>query len=283
MLYTPTFNDYLVNVRGFSPLTAKVYLQCLCKFDYYMQVMGIPCERDLSELDAARFFVFCSKEQGLQAKTINLHRSALTSYYAFCVKFHCYPCNPFAETEPMREAKKLPHWIDEDTIKSVIGRFQSNTLQDTRDKFIILLLSHCGLRSGEVCNLRVEDVNSSEVIVHGKGNKMRVVPISAAVREAWQAYMKFRVGIVSPFLLLCADNSQLTHSAVYKLVRRAFINDCPSEDCHPHALRHSFATICMLHNVPISNIAHLMGHASEATTLKYFAVIGKDQNPFDKF
>lgn len=283
MLYSQSYQNYMTDVRGFSALSARTYGQCLDKFTYWMSLVGIPSDRDVSVIDAARFLAFCTKEQNLCAKTVNLHRSALMGYYSYCTKFHAYPLNPFAECEPLRVEKTLPRWIDEQTINAVVAAFDGGSFESARDKAIILLMAHCGLRCSEVCNLRMEDVTSREVIVHGKGNKWRVVPISRAVSDAISSYREKRVSIVSPWLFLMLGDRQITRAAIFSIVRRAFINSCPSECCHPHALRHSFATICMLHNVPISSISHWMGHASESTTLKYMALVSSNENPFDKF
>jgi len=283
MLFSTDFYYYMVNVRGFSRLSAETYSQCLDKFSYWMMLRGIAEEKNVSVIDAARFFAWCSKEQNLCAKTINLHRSALISYYSYCCKFGGYTANPFRETDPMKVAKKLPRWITEDVINDVVSRFDAKTFIGARDKVLILLMAHCGLRASEICNLAANDLNYTEVIVHGKGDKWRVVPVSIAIKLALDDYLSFRNKIVSPYFFVQYNNKQLTRAALFSIVRRAFANSCPPECCHPHALRHSFATICMLHNVPISSIAHWMGHSSETTTLKYMAVVGANENPFDKF
>lgn len=283
MLYTIDFQNYLTDVRGFSALTAKTYCQCLTKFTFWLSKQNCRNERHVTELEAARFFAFCRSEQGLAAKTINLHRSALISYYSYCIKFHGYVTNPFRETDALKVEKTLPHWITEDTINRVVERLPRDTYEGLRDRLAILLMAHCGLRCSEICGLRMSDITPTEVIVHGKGNKWRVVPISRAVFAAWQDYMLKRSMFVSDWLLLKCDGSQITRAALFSLVRRAFAMDCPSEDCHPHALRHSFATICMLHGVPLSSIAHWMGHVSESTTLKYMALVNSKTNPFDTF
>lgn len=277
---------YLSDVRGLSSHTRESYEMAVTKFSYWLAVLG-PVDFDEASLTAVQcneFLAWC-KSSGLCAKSCNVVRCGLRSYFDYCWRYCGYSSNPVAETEAMKEPFLLPQYIQSDEISAVLNSLTGDDFVSVRAKAIVLILCHCGLRCSELANLKKSDIRGSSMIIYGKGCKQRLVPMSADVISALELMSAAaeKAGITSSFVFCRVDGRQLSRSVIYKIIHRLFVNVCPPELAHPHALRHSFATICCLHGIPIPTIQGLLGHQTPATTFKYLSVANNSSNPFDTF
>lgn len=146
-----------------------------------------------------------------------------------------------------------------------------------RDKAIIELLFGSGMRIGELCGLRNQDVDlcRGQVRIIGKGNKERIVDICLPViMQSLKQWVIVRHSSDSPnagfFTSRICRN--LGPQTVRLLVHR-LIHDCSIEKhVTPHTFRHTFATLLLEENIDIANIQHILGHSSIATTQIYLHV-----------
>ncbi len=144
-----------------------------------------------------------------------------------------------------------------------------------RDRAVLTLLYGCGLRISEALALNGRSVaDGDSLVVTGKGNKQRLVPVLPAVRAAIDAYRA-----ACPFPLAAGEalfrgqrGRRLDAAIVQKRVRalRASLN-LPAH-ATPHSLRHSFATHLLAGGADLRSIQELLGHASLATTQRYTEV-----------
>ncbi len=144
-----------------------------------------------------------------------------------------------------------------------------------RDAAILTLLWGAGLRLGEALGLNGEDIPKGDsLLVTGKGNKQRIVPILPVVREAIVAYAKlcpYAIAAGTP-LFYGARGRRLDPAIVQKAMRNARRALNLPETATPHALRHSFATHLLAGGGDLRTIQELLGHASLATTQRYTEV-----------
>ena len=142
-----------------------------------------------------------------------------------------------------------------------------------RDHAILELLYAGGLRVGEICALRVEDLHLdvARAQVRGKGDKERIVPLGRSAVEALERYLAMgRPGLVKAgvqrALFLSVRGNPLTRQWVWEMVRAA----SPSGNkVSPHKLRHSCATHMVEHGADLRSVQTLLGHADIATTQVY--------------
>lgn len=277
---------YLIEVRGLSEHTEESYRLSVEKFSYWLALFAEPAtsEMAISPSDVNNFLAWCH-HQGLCSKSVNVIRVGLNSYYNFCWRYKGYSANPVQETQPMKEPHLLPQYVQQKHIEDVLLSLSSNDFVTARAKALVLIMAQCGLRCSEITGLKRKDIRDNSLIIFGKGCKQRLVPMSANVISALDLLHDLQEinGIISDFVFCRKDGRPLTRSIVYKIIHRIFVNVCPPELAHPHALRHSFATICCLHGVPIPTIQGLMGHSTPATTFKYLSVANTNANPFDTF
>ena len=222
-------------------------------------------------------YIMQLRASGNCSRTCNNVLSTIRSFYTWATIFAGVKVNPAAGIQKMKTPVAMPQFIDKKTLEGVINKITPDTFQHALKLAVISTLYMAGLRSRELSNLRDSDLHYQEryISVHmGKGAKDRIVPMSARLGYAltnWQANR--RVTVDSCGLVFCnAEGKSLSHYDVDFLVKCAFHSVAPIELCHPHALRHSFATICLDAGVPIQKIALWMGHSSISTTMRYLAI-----------
>jgi site-specific recombinase XerD len=147
---------------------------------------------------------------------------------------------------------------------------------ERRDRMVILLLYGCGLRTQELCDLRLQDIDATrrELLVRaGKGDRQRIVPLPEVVYTELLAYLLERGGKRGPLLRTEKHGKALAAKHVCEVVRRAALRAGIQREVTPKALRHSYATHLMDRGVDLAVIARLMGHRSPAETGVYLHVL----------
>ncbi|MFZ8844090.1 tyrosine-type recombinase/integrase, partial [Thermoflexus sp.] len=179
------------------------------------------------------------------------------------------PSSPAARLSGVRQARAAPKALSEAELRRLLreARRSPNPLH----RAVILLLAHTGLRASELCALRLSDVTLSErkgkIVVRGKGEKVREVPLNAEAREALREWLAARPSVPEDALFI-GRRGPLTPSGVWRIVReyarRAGV------EAHPHVLRHTFATRLLREaGADLVAVAEILGHESLNTTARY--------------
>lgn len=175
-----------------------------------------------------------------------------------------------------RTSRRPPRVLSEPEAERLVAACSQATALDRRDRLIVLLLYGCGLRTAELCALRVQDVDRArqELFVRqGKGDRQRVVPIPDGVHTALLAYLLERGGRRGPLLRTEARRRPLTAKDVTGVVREVAARAGLEGPVTPRTLRHSFATHLMDRGVDLAVISSLMGHRSPSETGVYLHVL----------
>ncbi len=171
--------------------------------------------------------------------------------------------------------KALPKPLSENEISKSL-RCATELSDDSwiglRDSALFLFLYGCGLRIGEALALDRRDAPRGDaIVVSGKGNKQRVVPVLPVVAEAIAAYLAscpYRLRDVDP-LFVGAQGKRLNAGVVQRQMRKVRALLSLPDTATPHALRHSFATHLLAAGGDLRTIQELLGHASLSTTQRY--------------
>jgi len=165
---------------------------------------------------------------------------------------------------------KLVHYYNSGQIKRLL-----KVCRRKRDRLAIALMSYCGLRVSEMCNLKIEDVNFQErnVKILGKGNKERLVPLNDYVYSLLVSYIENHHNTSSPYVInnLKHPDNPIHRRTAWKMVKK-YTSLANLPNGHPHTLRHSFGTLLAGKGVTIERIADLMGHESYNTTRIYISI-----------
>ncbi len=229
-------------------------------------------------LDAYLFWLEAEREQGTSpqslAKYIS-HVRGLLDYAWRAGRSDRNVLDGFRLQDAKRPAK--PSCLTEEEARRLVEACPGKNLQGRRDRVIVLLLYGCGLRTDELCRMRLQDVNRQRqelFVKHGKGDRQRYIPIPDGVYTELLAYLIERGGKRGPLFRSPVKRRPIRAGDVCQVVRRAAERAGLSLVVTPKTLRHSFATHLMDRGVDLAVIASLMGHRSPQETGVYLHVLG---------
>jgi site-specific recombinase XerD len=162
--------------------------------------------------------------------------------------------------ERPKSEKKLPRVIDKDFLLDKISK-----IENLKHKAIITLAYSTGMRVSEVCNLKIENVDSKRMLIHivnSKGRKSRFVPLSSTVLNLLRKYFKeYRL---KEFLFSGQFEFKYSHRSCNEIVKKYI-----GKDYHFHLLRHSHATVLLEAGTDLRYIQDQLGHSSSRVTEVY--------------
>ncbi len=236
-----------------------------------------PTPRDLESLKARDFRAFLAHRvaQGISARSNARTLSTLRTLYRFLDRRYGLKNSQLQAVRSARISPPLPRPLEE---QRAIDVTESDGLVDqapwvaARDIALFTLLYGGGLRINEALSLNLQDApTTDEMIVTGKRNKQRLIPILPLVKERLQAYVALRPGDPSPQApLFIGVQGKRLHAAVAQRHMRQIrtILGLP-KTATPHSLRHSFATHLLAGGGDLRTIQELLGHAVLSTTQRY--------------
>ena len=172
--------------------------------------------------------------------------------------------------------RRPPRVLSEDEARRLVAACKESTAEARRERMVVLVLYGCGLRTAELCALRIQDVDRERhelAIHHGKGDRARVVPIPDGVYTALLAYLLERGGQRGPLFRTPVRRRPIHAREVARIVREAAARAGLEGPVTPRTLRHTFATHLMDRGVDLAVISSLMGHRSPAETGVYLHVL----------
>jgi len=220
-----------------------------------------------------------SKDAPLSARSLAQHLSAVKSFHAFLDTHFDMPNAQVALMRGPRLKTTLPRPLDIDQMQGLLHETQMDSARDdwenARDEAVYTLLYGMGLRISEALSLQVKDAPLGDTLrIVGKGNKMRALPVLAAVRDAVEAYRRQQPFALQPEdrLFRAKRGGELSPRHVQASIQHLRSRLGLSDRATPHALRHSFATHLLGAGADLRSIQELLGHVSLSTTQKYTQV-----------
>lgn len=265
MLHLEKFIVSLEAERGYSNHTITAYKSDITQFFNKIHKKESLVTRD----DVLKYISLLNKE-GYTSKSISRKLTAVKEYYKYLTVISDGKINnPTVLIKSPKLPIKVPVYLEESEIEQMMELTKDNP----RKHLIISLLYYTGLRVSELCNLRAKDVSENSLNVLGKGNKQRVLPTPAKLKDAISSLKKTLREDDYLFRSHTSSKKGITRDGVYKLIQevgsKCGIN---KEKLHPHALRHSTATSMLNKGVDIRVIQEVLGHSNLSTTAIYASV-----------
>jgi integrase/recombinase XerD len=264
--------DYLRVEKGLRPLSCEAYERDLLQFAEYVEGENL----SLVAVRHAQVSGFLEhlKKHGVESRSAARKLSCLRGFYKWLLLDKRIERDPTVNLESPSAWKVLPKSLAEPEVTAMLERADIAEADAValRDRAILELLYAGGLRVSELTGLREEDLSldAGRVLVRGKGDKERIVPLGRTAVEAIEKYLHDgrpqlarKRGRASTNLFLSVRGAPLTRQWVWALVKSA--------DGHasPHMLRHSCATHMVEHGADLRTVQTLLGHADIATTQVY--------------
>jgi len=249
--HSEAFLDYLLDVRGYSELSVETYEIALRQM---MEVSHFYEEEGMQILDITPFRFNIVKNS---KKTIVKKLSAVRSFVKY-LEDQCHLQIKLIADEAIKVPQSLPKPIEEKYIAEVLG---GATMED---KLIISMLYGLGLRISELSALKLEDIRVAWVQIHGKGSKVRELPLLEELQQLIEQYLS---QYTPKKYLFEKGNAPMNAAQLrYKLTK---LFKGAGLKVTPHQLRHSFATHLLNHGARIADVSELLGHETMATTQVY--------------
>jgi len=213
--------------------------------------------------------------KGLGGKSLSRVLSSWRGLFNFLIHQYKFKKNPVLGIKAPKSKKLLPQTLSVDQTVKLVD-IKDNSFLGIRDHAILELFYSSGLRLSELVNLNQNNINYDDgtILVIGKGNKERVVPLGSFASKAIKKWLELRKEIYgltyeNKILFLSKNAKKLTPRAIqYRLKFWAIKQGIP-ENIHPHLLRHSFASHLLQSSQDLKAVQELLGHENISTTQIY--------------
>lgn len=277
--YLLKFLTYLEVEKNCSQHTLTSYQKDLLAFSEFMsrrtdrdflwqQVSPLYVRGYLAELN----------EKQYARRTIARRISALRSFFKFLVREAVIEVNPLIKVRTPKLEKKLPAFLDEIEISELLELPDKSKLLGVRDQAVLEMLYATGCRVSELVGLTTErvDLANRYVLLLGKGNKERVVPVGHTSCQALEAYYPVRSALMQKqklsehdYIFVNSRGGPLTDRSVRRILDKYITALALHKNVSPHTIRHSFATHLLEHGADLRAVQELLGHANLSTTQIY--------------
>lgn len=271
------YDAYLGYQRGLSDNTRDSYCRDVTRLSVFLSDEGLTLRQ--ADADAIHSFLAGLHDVGIGPRSQARIISGLKSFYTFLMSEGRIDVDPTALVEAPSIGLHIPEVLDISEIDAMIAAIDMSSAEGTRNRAIMETLYGCGLRVSELTALEISRTHLDEqyLVVTGKGNKERLVPMSGASIEAIREYMADRDRLdIKPgeenYLFLNRRGRHLTRVMIFYIVRRLAELARVRKTISPHTLRHSFATHLLEGGANLRAIQQMLGHESIATTEIYLHV-----------
>jgi integrase/recombinase XerD len=269
------FATYIRLEKSLSENSIEAYLNDVSKLERYFTEKGKDISpADVSYSDLKDFILWCDSENN-NPRTQSRTLSGIRAFYKFLLIEGEIDENPASLIESPKIGLKLPVVLSVSEIDRMIDEIDLSKPEGHRNKAIIETLYGCGLRVSELVNLRLTDLHYGEgfVIVTGKGNKQRLVPVSGKALKEIDIYKKDREELKvikdQNVLFLNRRGSKLTRAMIFTIIRGLASKAGITKNISPHTFRHSFATHMVEAGADLRAVQEMLGHESILTTEIY--------------
>lgn len=213
-----------------------------------------------------------NSNKGLNAASRARKLATIRSFFNYiCNKRHLLEDNPCKDVDTPKQMKSLPRYLTLNESLSLLDAVDGPHRE--RDYCILTLFLNCGLRISELIGLDITDIHDDALRILGKGNKVRVVYLNQACKDALARYMAVRrpiTGRDKNALFLSAQNQRISRSTVHALVKKHLsAAGLDSEKYSSHKLRHTAATLMLQTGVDVKAVQEVLGHEHLNTTEIY--------------
>ncbi len=266
------FLEYMEIEKGRSLKTVENYDRYLTRFIRFGEI------KKPSQIDddvVRRFRLHINREE-LKKNTQNYYLIALRSFLKYLIKREV-PSLPPDRIELAKTGSRDLELVTAQELDRLLKGPKGDNEKALRDRAILELFFSTGLRVSELCSLNRDlDLTRDEFSIRGKGQKVRLVFLSPAAKEAIKAYLKKRKGLDEEALFTNVSeinkeskSGRLTSRSIERLVKKYATEAGISKKVTPHTLRHSFATDLLRNGADIRSVQMMLGHANVATTQVY--------------
>jgi integrase/recombinase XerD len=279
-----SFIDYLKVEKGLGALTVSAYTRDIGQFAAVLD----RSKRTLlnARREDVRGFLQQLFANSVDGRSVARKLSALRHLFRFLLLDKRVDRDPTLNIPTPKQWKILPKSLARDEVEQMLTRgatgvlarpgrdYKSTQALELRNRAMLEVFYAGALRVSEIVSLKLEDVklDMGYVLVRGKGDKERIVPLGRSAQEVLSTYLrgarpKLAAGKNSPLLFIARGAKKLTRQRVWQIVGTA--SEGTGRHASPHMLRHSCATHMVENGADLRTVQTILGHADISTTQVY--------------
>ncbi len=271
-------------IRKLSAKTIENYQKQLRYLQRYLeQEYGV---KEVEEVRAYQIKEFLAMMDDKQRKPryINDLLKVFRTFFNYLKKEGHIRERPTANVKNMKQPKVKILTFTPNEIRNMLNYFSGRDFLSIRNRTILAMMFDTGMRINEVITLCPDQIREDHILVHGKGNKERVVPVSAYLGKALMQYQMARESyfegkLPERFLFVSRRGKKLTHEGIAKFMKQVATEVGVNSNVRvsPHTCRLTFAPLQLRNGLDIYSLSRVMGHESIAITQRYLEGIKDDQ------
>ena len=269
------------DLRRLSKRTIKGYFNnCTLCLNFLEEVHGIRYIEEVRPLHLKAYFQYLISK-GLSPSYANGILKCIRAFFKFAAGEGYVTENAALKVRWQREGKVLINTFTDEEVKRLINAFGDQTYLSIRNKLILAVAFDTGARNSEICDIACGDVRSNVILIHGKGNKERHVPLTPYVKKLILKYDRARGAYFLDYKLtydnyfLSRTGRPLTKEAIEHIFNQA--NEKakvrPTIRCSPHTARHYYAQTNLRNGLDVYSLSRLLGHENINITKRYLQSI----------
>lgn len=271
------FSNFLKFEKNFSGNTLDAYMRDVRKLESFtISELDNLSPENITYENLQEYIYQLSKNkisERSQARAI----SSIKAFFKFLLEEDYRTDNPAALLEGPKLGLYLPDTLSEEDINRIITCIDNSTDIGKRNKCILEVLYSCGLRVSELIDLKISNINFKEsyIMVEGKGEKTRLVPLANTTAEFIRSYIhtvRNKTKINKKYedtLFLNSRGTNMSRVIVFIIIKELTQKAGISKSISPHTFRHSFATHLLQNGADLRFIQEMLGHSSITTTQVY--------------
>lgn len=260
--------------RSTSPQSALNYERCLQRFELSLGKSLLEADEDDLDRLVSALESRTPETAPVKTSTLRTYIRILRSFYGFAHRYGMIPRNPMVIISNPKAIETIPHFLSAEKIRAVLGAPLPSRATGIRLRALLHMLYSCALRANEALSLDVDDVDLHRRVVlvrHGKGGKVRGVPLSESARDAVLLWLERRPAIAMPretALFVGRDGERLEYAAARLQIKWAF-EAAGATGATAHCLRHSAATHLLQGGANLRQTQVFLGHSQITSTQIY--------------
>lgn len=273
-----SYLEYLEIERNYSAHTILSYETDLLSLVQFLHREEIDSFKNVHK-ESLRAFIGTLLDEGFSQRSVARKIASMRSLFKYLRRQRIIDGNPTLVLITPKAEKRLPSFLDEESVRQLLLSPDRSTPNGKRDIAILELFYSTGIRLSELIGLNLGDLMQEEglIKVRGKGRKERIVPVGRKALAAIEEYLKEKkellpktdIKINERPLFVMKEGRRLYPQAIGRMIRKYIGMVSEIEKKSPHVLRHSFATHMLNHGADLRAVKELLGHESLSTTQVY--------------
>ena len=278
MLLTDAAKEFEFNCqcRKLSDKTIRNYGKLIgYLLDYLKEQHKVLCLEDVQPM-YIKAYLMMLQERGAKPQYINDQLKAFKVLFRYLYEEGYTDSILTERIKNVKQPKTIIKTFTEQEVKKMTEYYSGHTFMEVRNRLMLMTFFDTGIRVSELINLKLSQVKDEYILIHGKGDKERVVPKSPLLNKWMFKYLSTRENFfayrrVPENVFLSRNGRPMTTEAIHRVIKIAGKAVGVSKDIRvsPHTCRHTFAQMQFKNGLDLYSLSRLMGHSNISITQRY--------------